>query len=307
MTIGKRKQHIPIFVGSTFEDMQDYRRAVRDALTQLETIVKGMEYFGSKPGTPVEECLEVVKSCQVYIGVFGMRYGSVPEGYELSMTHLEYEAAQRNALPSLIYFLDENVQPILPKYVETGPGAEALRRLKEQLKKRHVVANFTTPHDLAAKILHDVPEVLKTIGAAVEGNLPETGASDSVEVIRKFKLLPMLMRGREVVVDFKIDQFWGVDPNECEALSLEAGATIRGHVRLSIDEFLYVYASNELAEKLISIQKGSLVRIQGVMVFGVARRVEWGGDGPVTENEEHTGIHVKAILEVGTGTTEDVR
>ena len=40
MSIGERKQHVPIFVGSTFEDMKDYRRAVRDALTQLEAIVR---------------------------------------------------------------------------------------------------------------------------------------------------------------------------------------------------------------------------------------------------------------------------
>ncbi|MCY4606971.1 MAG: hypothetical protein OXD40_00005, partial [bacterium] len=39
MSLGKRKQHVPIFVGSTFDDMKDYRRAAQDALVQLETIV----------------------------------------------------------------------------------------------------------------------------------------------------------------------------------------------------------------------------------------------------------------------------
>src|SRR5258706_11546912 len=117
--------------------MRDYRRAVENVLAQLETNVIGMEHFGSKSGTPVNECLRVISSCQVYIGIFGMRYGSVPEGYELSMIHLEYEEAQRCKLFSLIYILDENAQPILPKHVETGSGAEALRRLKDQLKKRH--------------------------------------------------------------------------------------------------------------------------------------------------------------------------
>ena len=47
---GEPKQHVPVFVGSTFEDLKDYRTAVREALHRLETIVKGMEYFGSKPG-----------------------------------------------------------------------------------------------------------------------------------------------------------------------------------------------------------------------------------------------------------------
>jgi len=56
MAVGDIKQYIPIFVGSTFIDMKQYRRAVKDTLIQLEIIVKGMEYFGSKPGSPLEEC-----------------------------------------------------------------------------------------------------------------------------------------------------------------------------------------------------------------------------------------------------------
>ena len=107
MELGETKQYIPIFVGSTFTDLQPYRQAVRDSLVQLETIVRGMEYFGSKPGSPVEECLHVVRSCKVYVGIFGMRYGSIPDGYERSMTHLEYDEAQKSELPSLIYIVDE--------------------------------------------------------------------------------------------------------------------------------------------------------------------------------------------------------
>lgn len=116
------RPNVPVFVSSTFTDMQAYRRKIRDALAQLETVVRGMEYFGSKPGSPVEECLEVVRSCRLYVGVFGMRYGSVPEGYEKSMTHLEYDEAQKMELPSLIYILEDS-QPILRKI---------LRRVREQ-------------------------------------------------------------------------------------------------------------------------------------------------------------------------------
>src|SRR6266700_4786053 len=127
MRVGEKKPYLPVFVGSTFADLQLYRRAVRDALAQLEAIVRGMEHFGSKPGRPVDECLRVVGSCKVYIGIFAMRYGSIPDGYDRSMTHLEYDEAQRLELPSLIYIIDEENQPILideenqpilPKHVE---------------------------------------------------------------------------------------------------------------------------------------------------------------------------------------------
>jgi hypothetical protein len=94
MAQATRRPGVSIFVSSTFTDMQVYRRKIQDALTQLEQIVRGMEQFGSKPGTPVDECLGVVQSCRLYVGVFGMRYGSVPDGYDKSMTHIEYDEAQ---------------------------------------------------------------------------------------------------------------------------------------------------------------------------------------------------------------------
>src|SRR5450755_2945526 len=99
MAIATRPPNVPVFVSSTFTDMQAYRRKIQDALTQLEAVVRGMEQFGSKPGSPVEECLRAVDSCQLYVGIFGMRYGSVPDGYDKSMTHLEYDEAQHSVLP----------------------------------------------------------------------------------------------------------------------------------------------------------------------------------------------------------------
>jgi len=151
--------------------MQVYRRKVQDALTQLEAIVRGMEQFGSKPGSPVEECLKVVQSCQLYVGVFGMRYGTVPHGHDKSMTHIEYDEAQRLGLPSLIYILNEN-HLVPARDVETGPGAEKLQSLKEQLKKRHTVSFFTTTEDLQTRIMHDVPSQLGQMGVAITAKTP---------------------------------------------------------------------------------------------------------------------------------------
>jgi uncharacterized protein DUF4062 len=219
MKLGEKKPHIPIFVGSTFTDMQLYRRPVRDALAQLETIVRGMEQFGSKPGGPVDECLRIVSSCAVYVGLFGMRYGTVPEGRERTMTHMEYDEAQLCKLPSLIHIIDEENQPVLPKDVEFGPGAERLALLKAELKKRHVVSFFTTPEDLRARILHDVPDLLRNIGAEVSGELLFDSAQSDADVLRSFAMLPKMFCGRSVVVQFKTPQaFRSGFPDACRAL-----------------------------------------------------------------------------------------
>ena len=195
------RPNVPVFVSSTFTDMQVYRRKIQDTLTQLEAIVRGMEQFGSKPGSPIDECLNVVQSCRLYVGVFGMRYGTVPDGHNKSMTHIEYDEAQRLGLPSLIYILNEN-HPIPAKDVETGPGAEKLEALKELLKKRHTVSFFTTPEDLQARIMHDVPAQLSKMGVEVETKAAyadTTIVRNAFSSTQSIKVLPPRLGGKDTL------------------------------------------------------------------------------------------------------------
>jgi Domain of unknown function (DUF4062) len=298
MKVGEKKPYLPVFVGSTFADLQLYRRAVRDALAQLEAIVRGMEHFGSKPGCPVDECLRVVSSCQVYIGIFAMRYGSIPDGYDQSMTHLEYDAAQRLELPSLIYIIDEENQPILPKHVETGPGAEKLRALKEQPKKRHVVSFFTTPEDLRAHILHDVPELLKEMGAEISGDLDLPEAPSDAEVLHQFVKLPKLFAGKQVTVEFiNNGDFRSAFAEECAALGLEIGASVVTRAQLSTGDQFSLFGELDVALALCKLPKKVRVQVRAVTAFGVYKRVDWTDDGPVLTPEVETGLIIKEIMQ----------
>lgn len=159
---------VPVFVSSTFVDLQQYRAAVRDVLHRMSAAVKGMEYFGATPETPKDECLRMVREARYYIGLFGMRYGSIDVESGKSMTQLEYEEAQRIRLPTLIYLLDEDRQPVLPKHVDLGEPGRLLQDLKGVLKSRHVVSFFTTPEDLAARVAQDVPAMVERSGGHVQ-------------------------------------------------------------------------------------------------------------------------------------------
>ena len=159
---------VPVFVSSTFVDLQPYRNAVCDALHRLEAVVRGMEYFGALPETPRDECLRIVRSCSFYIGIFAMRYGSIDGESGKSLTQLEYEEAQRLRLPCLIYLLDEERQPVLPKYIEFGEPAEKLRQFKRTLKLSHVVSFFTSPEDLAVRVSQDLPALIERAGTPIQ-------------------------------------------------------------------------------------------------------------------------------------------
>jgi hypothetical protein len=227
-----------------------------------------------------------------------MRYGSIPDGYDRSMTHLEYDEAQRLELPSLIYLIDEENQPILPKNVETGPGAEKLRALKEQLKKRHVVSFFTTPEDLRARILHDVPAFLKEIGAEISGDLGLPEAPSDAEVLQQFAKLPKLFARQRVTVEFLNNgDFRSAFAEECAALGLEMGASVVTRTTLSTGDHFSIFGERDVALVLCNLPKKVRVQVRAVTAFGVYQRVDWTDDGPVLTPEVETGLIIKEIMQ----------
>ena len=301
---GQPKQHIPVFVGSTYEDLTEYRNAVREALHRLETIVRGMEYFGSKPGSPKDECLKAVASCRLYIGIFAMRYGSIDEETGKSMTHLEFEEACRLKLPSLIYIIDEEKQPVLPKFVETGPNAERLQALKAELKKKYVVSFFTTPDDLAKRVTQDLPPLLKDIGVTVAQAPPEKVSDDAKTLLRQFQARPAKHAGKELLVDVELlEDFSGVDPDECASLRLPLGDAIERRVKsAALDDYARVMATGEMADWLESVPAGTKARMKIRLMFGKTEQIEHGPDGPIESIRLTRGYRLIALIDEDTAT-----
>jgi hypothetical protein len=292
------RPNVPIFVSSTFTDLQIYRRKIQDALTQLEAIVRGMEQFGSKPGSPVEECLKVVQSCRLYIGVFGMRYGSIPDGHEKSMTNIEYDEAQRLKLPSLIYLLNDS-HPIPSKDVETGPNAEKLEALKEQLKRRHVVSFFTTPEDLQARIMHDVPAQLAGMGVEVAAGLRPAEEASDAEVLKNFEILPKLYSGRQVTIQFSLaNNVRAAFPEDCVALRLEHGASVASQVVIETGQTFYIYGERDIALSLLRLARGSTVRARANTTFGICKQIIFTEDEPLPDIRVETGLVITEIMDV---------
>src|SRR3954468_666823 len=101
----RRERRVKIFVSSTFEDLREHREAALRALRQLGHDVVAMEDFTASSAPPVERVLDLVRSCQAYVGIFAWRYGYVPLEEDIpdalslppdfvagttSITHLEY-------------------------------------------------------------------------------------------------------------------------------------------------------------------------------------------------------------------------
>ncbi|MBR7777469.1 DUF4062 domain-containing protein [Undibacterium rugosum] len=176
-----------VFVSSTPFDLAVHRKRLSEEFTREAAAYFGATLTSALPETPIEDRLRLVRSAKAYIGVFGMVFGDVDASTGKSLIQLEYLEAQLYCIPTLIYLIDEDEHPILPKNVDTGIAAQWLADFKAQLSQSHDVRFFDSPDDLVAKIHNDLHRVLspvkKAAPAAVPAPAPVTVAPVTVAAV----------------------------------------------------------------------------------------------------------------------------
>lgn len=230
-----------------------------------------------------------------------MRYGSIDEESGKSMTHLEYDEAQRLELPSLLYIIDEQNQPVLPKFVDTGDKAKLLQDLKDELKRKYVVSFFTTPEDLAKRVTQDLPPVLGQIGVEIESEPEEAIQADVKEILTRFQARPAKYTGREVTLSCTVTgEVRGVDEEDCAAFRLPLGDAIERRVESDVlGNYSEIIATGELADWLEELPKGSEVTVWVKLLSGKITDVEFSEDGPISKPRLVRGYRVTEILRAG--------
>jgi tetratricopeptide (TPR) repeat protein len=178
-----------VFVCSTFDDLEQEREAVLDAIRRVQQRHNAMEFFGARPGRPIEVCLEEVRKSDLLVVIVGEKYGSLPPGMGISYSQAEYEEGARLEKPCLAYLRDDDV-PILPKYVEQDPEKlKLLKDWKQTLNAKHTVAKFADWPRLAVQVAADIGNFLleRQFGARLTETAEAKGVSEAPlrEVLKK--------------------------------------------------------------------------------------------------------------------------
>jgi hypothetical protein len=151
-----------IFVGSTKEDLDEYRAAIRETLPQLDALYRGMELFGARPARPLDVMLDEVSACDLFVCILAHLYGSTDPATGLSYTELEYRTATSHKIPILIFVIDPS-HPVIPERVERDPGKrQKLEAFKSAACREHAVVEFTTPDNLAQQVAQAIRNWLQT-------------------------------------------------------------------------------------------------------------------------------------------------
>lgn len=152
-----------VYLSSTSIDLKDHREAVIKVIKELELEPIAMEYYTAAPVKPLDKCLGDVRRSNIYVGIFAWRYGFIPEGYDKSITELEYQEAEKTGIPRLIFLIDEKHEwP--EEYRDTGETFEKACALRAELQNNLMVGSFTHPDDLAKKAATALGNILKTKG-----------------------------------------------------------------------------------------------------------------------------------------------
>jgi hypothetical protein len=182
-----------VFLSHTYELRQhpkdgSYVAQAERAVRRAGHVSVDMAEFPALDQLPARVCEERVRSCDVYVGIYGLRYGSpVRDQPKKSYTELEFDVASEKGMPRLIFLLDR-------KSTASGLPLEALidrqygQRQDDFLRRVQgevTFQRFSTPQDLDLLIYQALMELAGSAG-------PEPAPKESAVPRSVPDLLPYL-------------------------------------------------------------------------------------------------------------------
>jgi hypothetical protein len=156
-----------VFVSSVIRDFEQERAAAKAAVEALRLHPVMAEDFGAKPYSAQIACLEGVRASDIYVGIFGARYGFVTAA-GISVTEEEFLEARKRGLPILCFIQEGTKEPEQETF---------LARLKDYKEGYHV-AFFRTPEQLTRLVVQGINDL---VGQPDVTNLDIAGAETHLE------------------------------------------------------------------------------------------------------------------------------
>jgi hypothetical protein len=158
-----------VMISSTALDLPEHRKEIQLGCKRAGFEPRVMENLPALDADAIKASLRMVEEAEVYVGVFAYRYGYVPDGYNISITEMEYNRAVELKKPRLIFFAHKD-HSIKIEEVETGPSEAKLKALKGRLAKERVVTFFESAKDLRAQVVEALTVLGKELDAENAGD-----------------------------------------------------------------------------------------------------------------------------------------
>lgn len=167
-----------VFVSSTYEDLQEERKEVMQALLELDCIPAGMELFPASNDDQWTLIKKVIDDCDYYILIIGGRYGSTNEEGK-SYTQMEFEYALSTNKP-IISFLPKHPENIVSGKSEQDPDKKEKLETFKELAKQKLIKYWDNPENLGSVVSRSMVRLIKDYPA--EGWVKSGSAIDENSV-----------------------------------------------------------------------------------------------------------------------------
>jgi hypothetical protein len=174
-----------VMLSSTYREMIEHRRAVRDAMLSQRLLPIAMEDDAALPDRDlIAASLAKVDESDAYVGLIGYRYGQRPVCEErnpqrLSLTELEFRRAVAREIPICMLIMHDE-HPVPKKWVmEERDSAEEYESFVRLAKKDRIYAEFDSIADLKVKALQSIVRLRDVLDArAVRARDKDRGGNE---------------------------------------------------------------------------------------------------------------------------------
>ena len=150
-----------VFVSSTYEDLQEERKAVMEALLQMNCFPVGMEYFNAADDSQWDVITSLIDECDYYVLIVAGRYGSIDEASGISYTQKEYEYAVKKNVP-VISFVYKDINQLPSGKVEHNPDVlKKLEEFKNEIGKK-LWQTWDNKDSLASAVVLSLNKLIKS-------------------------------------------------------------------------------------------------------------------------------------------------
>lgn len=146
-----------VMISSTARDLPEHRGLVKEGCLRQGMLPIMMEQQPASDADAIAESMHMVDEADLYLGIYAYRYGTIPKGYDISVTEIEYNRAGERGIPRLIFIIDK-AHSIQFEDLEMGNSAKKLEAFKDRIKKEHVVNFFKSPLELQAQVINTLSQ-----------------------------------------------------------------------------------------------------------------------------------------------------
>lgn len=198
-----------VFVSSTYEDLQEERKAVIEALLQMNCFPVGMEYFNAADDSQWDVITSLIDECDYYILIVAGRYGSIDEATGISYTQKEYEYAVKKSVPT-ISFVHKDIKLLPCGMVESEPDAiKKLENFKKEISKK-LWQSWDNKDGLASAVVLSLNKLIKS--------KPRTGWVRYVSLSAEANKQILALKEENEALKAKLKQVEDEDPKGIEDL-----------------------------------------------------------------------------------------